>query len=136
MNEELSFEVRLRYSYEQALARVLDELKKEGFAVLTRIDLHKAFKEKLGRDFRPYSILGACNPQLAYRALSRRADIGLLLPCNITIEADPEGGSLVRIANPDVLIGAGGLVSDGAIRDVAAETFARLTRVAESLGAV
>ncbi|MDX1487041.1 MAG: DUF302 domain-containing protein [Acidiferrobacterales bacterium] len=134
MNEELSFELRLRYSYEQALGRVLDELKKEGFAVLTRIDLHKAFKEKLGRDFRPYSILGACNPQLAYRALNRRADIGLLLPCNITIEADPEGGSLVRIANPDVLIGSS-FGSDGVLRDVAAEAFARLTRVAESLGA-
>jgi uncharacterized protein (DUF302 family) len=136
MNEELSFEVRLRYSYEQSLARVLDELKKEGFAVLTRIDVHKVFKEKLGRDFRQYSILGACNPQLAYRALTRHADVGLLLPCNITVEADPEGGSMVRIANPDVLIGTAGFVSDRAIRDVAAEAFARLTRVAESLGAV
>ena len=135
MNEDLSFEVRLRSSYEHALARVLDELKKEGFAVLTRIDLDKAFKEKLGRDFRPYSILGACNPQLAYRALNRRADIGVLLPCNITVEANPEGGAVVRIANPDTLIGRAGPVNDGALRDVAAEAFARLKRVAESLGA-
>ena len=135
--KEFSLEVRLRHTYEQTLARVLDELKKEGFGVLTRIDVHKSFKEKLGRDFRPYSILGAYNPQLAYRALTHRADVGLLLPCNITVEADPKGGSVVRIANPDALVGAGGFVSDdGTLRDVAAEAFARLTRVAESLGAV
>lgn len=133
MRTDLGFEVHLNGSYETALERVLDALKKEGFGVVTRIEIHDIFKEKLGREFRKYSILGACNPQLAYRALSKRADVGLLLPCNITVEQGSARSCVVRIANPNTLVTAGGLEDDGSMQNVAAEALARLSRVAESL---
>jgi uncharacterized protein (DUF302 family) len=133
MRTDLGFEVHLNIPYEKALARVLDALKKEGFGVITRIEIHDTFKQKLGREFRQYSILGACNPQLAYRALSQRAEVGLLLPCNITVEYDSTRSAVVRIANPNTLVTAGGLEDDGSMQDVAAEALARLSRVAESL---
>ena len=133
MRADLGFELHLNVPYEKALERVLDALKKEGFGVVTRIEIHDIFKEKLGRDFRQYSILGACNPQLAYRALSQRADVGLLLPCNITVEHESTRSSVVRFANPNTLVTASGLDHVGAMRDVAAEALARLSRVAESL---
>lgn len=133
MTENLGLEVHVRASHDQTLERVLAELRKEGFGVLTRIDIHGAFKQILGRDFRRHSILGACNPQLAYRTLSRRPEAGLTVTCTITVEADPEGGSVVRIANPETLVKACGFDGDDVMHDVAAEAFARLKRVAESL---
>ena len=133
MHADLGFEVHINVPYEKALERVLDALKTEGFGVVTKIQIHDIFKEKLGREFRQYSILGACNPQLAYRALSQRADVGLLLPCNITIERASARSTIVRIANPNALVAAGGLEDDGSMQDVAAEALARLSRVAESL---
>jgi uncharacterized protein (DUF302 family) len=133
MRTDLGVEVHLNVPYEKALERVLAALRKEGFGVITTIQVHDIFKEKLGREFREYSILGACNPQLAYRALSQRAGVGLLLPCNITVERDSARSSIVRIANPNVLVAAAGLDADKSMQDVAAEALARLTRVAESL---
>lgn len=133
MRTDLGLEVRLNVSYEKALERVLAALRREGFGVTTAIEVHDIFKEKLGREFREYSILGACNPQLAYRALSQRADVGLLLPCNITVERDSARSSIVRIANPNALVTAAGLGADKSMQDMAAEALARLTRVAESL---
>ena len=91
-----------------AVSRVTDELKKEGFGVLTTIDVKATLKKKLDVDFRPYVILGACNPNLAHRALSQDGDIGLLLPCNVVIEGD-------------------------ALRSVAEEADERLKRVAAAL---
>lgn len=133
MRTDRGFEVHLNVPYEGALERVVDALKREGFGVITRIDVHDIFKQKLGREFRQYSILGACNPQLAYRALSQRADVGLLLPCNVTVERDSARSTVVRIANPNALVAASGLEGDGSMRDIAAEALARLSRVAESL---
>ncbi len=133
MTRALSFNVHLDQSYEQALETVAAALKTEGFGVLTRIDVRATLKEKLGEDFRPYAILGACNPPLAHRALSHDAQAGLMLPCNITVEANPEGGSIVRIADPDVMLGAGGLDQDAVLREVASEARAKLERVAQFL---
>ena len=133
MRTDLGVEVHLNVPYEKALERVLAALKREGFGVVTTIQVHNIFKEKLGREFREYSILGACNPQLAYRALSQRTDVGLLLPCNITVERDSARSAVVRIGNPNALITAAGLDADKSMQDVAAEALARLTRVAESL---
>ena len=133
MTKALSFNIHLDQSYEQALETVVAALKTEGFGVLTRIDVRATLKEKLGEDFRPYAILGACNPPLAYRALSHDALAGLMLPCNITVEADPEGGNIVRIADPDVILGAGGLDQDAVLRKVADEARAKLERVAQFL---
>ena len=84
----LAFEAKLAQPHDRAIETVTAALKSEGFGVLTRIDAHTTFREKLGVEFRPYSILGACNPPLAHRVLSHRAEAGLLLPCNVTVEAD------------------------------------------------
>ena len=84
---EMAFEVTLHAPYAEALDRVIDALKVEGFGVLTRIDVHDTLKQKLDVDFREYAILGACNPPLAHKALSNRPDAGLMLPCNVIVEA-------------------------------------------------
>ena len=101
MAASMSFEVRLPAPQPETVGRVIDALMEEGFGVLTRIDIHEAFEEKLGIAFRPYTILGACNPRLAHRALSAAPEVGLLLPCNVTVEEMTGSGSLVRIINPD-----------------------------------
>jgi uncharacterized protein (DUF302 family) len=111
---------------------VTQELRAEGFGVLTRIDIKSILKAKLGEDFRPYVILGACNPPLAHRALSSNPDIGLLLPCNVVIEERGEG-SLVSIINPEAMIRVGELSADAVMCDVASDARARLERVTAAL---
>ncbi|MBI1177538.1 DUF302 domain-containing protein [bacterium] len=133
MNESMSFNVELPIPFHTAVERVTDALKAEGFGVLTRINIHEAFKQKINVDFRPYTILGACNPQLAHQALTARADVGLLLPCNVTVEAMGPDKSLVRIIDPKSMMAAGGLDSDPKIRDVGEQAYERLQRVAEAL---
>ena len=96
----LGFVIQSPAPFDVTLQRTRDALKAEGFGILTEIDIRAAFQEKLGREFRPYVILGACNPPLAYAALSAGAETGLLLPCNVTVEAAPLGGSIVRIVDP------------------------------------
>jgi uncharacterized protein (DUF302 family) len=128
----MAYEVTIDAPYAEALPRVIEALKVEGFGVLTRIDVHDAFKEKLGVDFRNYSILGACNPPLAHRALSSRPDAGLMLPCNVIVE-ESDGGTLVRIVDPAAMMQAGGLAGDPVLEEVGAEAEVRLKRVAEAL---
>lgn len=132
MGEAIGFEVRLNEGYAEAMERVTDALSAEGFGVLSRIDVHEAFQKKLGITFRPYSILGACNPQLAHQALSGRPDVGLLLPCNVTVE-ESEGGSLVRIIDPAEMMRAGGMDADSVLAKVGREARERLARVAAAL---
>ena len=131
----LAFQVDLAAPYDQAIELVTAALKTEGFGVLTRIDVHTTLKEKIDADFRPYTILGACNPPLAHKVLSHNAEVGLLLPCNVTVEADG-AGSLVRIGNPEVMLSVGGLDADDVLRSVAGDVSARLTRVAGALRAL
>ncbi len=133
MAEELGFEVRLNHPYSQTLENVIAALKAEGFGVLTNIDVRTTFKEKLGEDFRPYSILGACNPPLAHRALTQDPVVGLLLPCNVTVEEDTPDGSIVRFANPEAVLTVGALQEDSVLKEVAQEARARLERVADAL---
>lgn len=90
-------------------------------------------KEKLDVEFRPYSILGACNPPLAHRALTQDAVAGLLLACNVTVESENEDTSSVRIANPEVVLSVGSLEQDTELANVAQEARKRLERVAEAL---
>lgn len=134
MSRQLCFSVTLSAPYEEALDRLTEALKAEGFGILTRIDVQDTFRQKLGADFRKYLILGACNPQLAHRALTARAEAGLLLPCTVTVEETAEGGARVRIADPDTMLNVGDLASDPELARVAAEARARLERVAEALG--
>lgn len=133
MTEEIGFEVRIDQPYEAVLEKVVAALKVEGFGVLTRIDVKTTLKEKINADFRPYIILGACNPPLAHRALSQDAVAGLLLPCNITVEEETEGKSVVRLANPEAMLTIGNLEGDPVLLEVAQEARARLERVAEAL---
>ncbi len=133
MTEEIGFEVHIAQPYETALERVIAALKEEGFGVLTRIDVKATFKEKLDVDFRPYTILGACNPPLAHRALSQDAIAGLMLPCNVTVEEDSQSESIVRLANPEAMLTVGELESDPILLEVAQEARARMERVAEAL---
>jgi uncharacterized protein (DUF302 family) len=129
---DMAYEVSIEAPYSEVLPRVIEALKDEGFGVLTRIDVHDAFKEKLGVDFRNYSILGACNPPLAHRALSSRPDAGLMLPCNVIVEENDEG-TLVRIVDPAAMMQAGGLAGDPVLQEVGAEAETRLKRVAAAL---
>jgi len=129
----MAYEVVLKSSFDQSLERVIAALKVEGFGVLTRVNIHDAFKEKLGVDFRPYTILGACNPPLAHKALSSRPDAGLLLPCNVIVEETAQGGTLVRIVDPAAMMRAGGFEGDPVLQEVGGEAERRLKRVAEAL---
>jgi len=130
----LSFDCTLPLDHASAVERVTQALAVEGFGILTRIDVHKALKEKIGVEFRPYTILGACNPPIAHKALSHEPKIGLLLPCNVTVERAGDGASLVRIGNPEVILSGGGFdPEDPVLREVASEATKRLIRVAEAL---
>jgi uncharacterized protein (DUF302 family) len=129
---EMAFEVTVNAPYAEAVEQVIEALGDEGFGVLTRIDVHDTFKKKLNADFRNYSILGACNPPLAHKALSNRPDAGLMLPCNVIVE-EVENGTLVRLVDPAAMMQAGGLAGDPVMEEVGGEAGARLRRVARSL---
>jgi uncharacterized protein (DUF302 family) len=131
----IAFEVRLPGdSYDRAIEKVTAALKVEGFGILTRIDVHTTLKEKLGAEFRPYAILGACNPPLAHKALAHKAEVGLMLPCNVTVEAAPDGtGCVARIGDPKAMMTVGEFDRDPVFREVAGEARRRLERVAAAL---
>jgi uncharacterized protein (DUF302 family) len=133
MTKPLGFEVQMAKPFDQALARVRAALKAEGFGILTEIDLQEAFREKLGREFRPYVILGACNPPLAYAAVVANPQIGLLLPCNVTVEAVGAETSVVRLTDPEVLLQSTAGAGAPALREIAEDAGARLGRVAAVL---
>ena len=116
-------------SFDEARARTIDALKHEGFGVLTEIDVKSTLKAKLERDFRQYVILGACNPQLAHRALEAELGIGLLLPCNVCVWEE-EGGSVVSIARPEAMFE---LVNRQDVQPVAQEASQRLRRALEQI---
>jgi uncharacterized protein (DUF302 family) len=122
----------LNVPFDEAIERATAALKAEGFGVLTRIDVHSTFKEKINVDFRKYVILGACNPPLAHRALSANADVGLLLPCNVTVQEEA-GGIAVTAVDPEMMLGV--IAANLEVKAVAAEAKARLERVIASLKA-
>jgi uncharacterized protein (DUF302 family) len=124
-----AYRAKLDMPYEQAIEKVTAELKKEGFGVLTEIDVQATFKKKLDADFRKYAILGACNPPLAHRALNTQIDAGLLLPCNVIVYEE-DGGSVVSILNPISMLG---VVENPALNPVAEDARSRLHRVHEAL---
>jgi uncharacterized protein (DUF302 family) len=120
--------------YEQAVERTTEELKKEGFGVLTTIDVKETLKQKLDQDFRKYTILGACNPPLAYRAFQAELEIGLLLPCNVVVYETGSGRSAVSAMAPVAALGVVG--GNPALKDVAREADERLRRALKALEAV
>jgi len=115
---------------EEALRKTTDALKQEGFGVLTTIDVQATMKAKLGVEVKPYLILGACNPNLAYRALQAEPELGLLLPCNVIVYDKGDGTSRVSVIDPYQMMG---FVQNPALDAIADEAASRLHRVVESL---
>lgn len=120
-------------SYEAAVAATRDALAAEGFGVLTEIDVKATLKKKIDVDFRPYVILGACNPTLAHRALSAETPIGLLLPCNVVVYAgETADTSVVAVLDPEVQLGVTGRDD---LKPLAGEVRERLTRALNAVKA-
>jgi len=129
-----SFGATLNMPYEQAVERTRAALKDQGFGVLTEIDVKQTMKAKLDVDFRPYVILGACNPPLAHRALSADLGIGLLLPCNVVVSDSGDGTSTVEVMDPEAALGLVGENPD--IAAVAREAGVRLHQALDALAAL
>lgn len=130
MTTELGIRIKMNLPYEQVIQKTTEALKAEGFGILTEIDVKATLKQKLNADFRRYMILGACNPPLAYRAFSANLDVGLLLPCNVTVY---EEGDSVVVTAIDPLVMLGVMQDDQVVCEVAEEARAKLKRAIEHL---
>ena len=117
-------------SFDEAVKRVTEELKKEGFGVLTEIDVTGALKKKLGVDFRKYRILGACNPNFAYKALLEEDKIGTMLPCNVIVQERADGKLEVAAIDPVASMQA---VKNESLGEVASQVQSRLKKVIENM---
>ncbi len=124
---QLGTTVRLACDFSTAIAWTTEALKAEGFGVLTDIDVKDTMQKKLGKEMRPYRILGACNPGFAYRALTEAPETGLLLPCNVTVRELEDGAVEVGFINPMMLLG---VVEKPELAPIAAEVSAALERAA------
>jgi uncharacterized protein (DUF302 family) len=128
--KEYAFSAVLDASYEDAVPKVTDALKEEGFGVLTEIDVKSTLKRKLGVDFRKYVILGACNPPYAHRTLQADLDVGLLLPCNVIIYETDDKKAYVSALNP---VSALEVIKNQELRKIAEEVSEKLKRVLEKV---
>lgn len=126
------FSVKLSGDFDEVVGRVIEELKGEGFGVLTEIDVKATLKAKIDVDRRPYKILGACNPKLANQAINAEPDIGLLLPCNVVVREDEDGAIVVGFMDPAAVLG---LVGRDELKSLGAEVRGKLERVRDALQA-
>jgi uncharacterized protein (DUF302 family) len=111
MTEETKYGIKrvVNYTYEEAVVKITAALAEQGFGILTEIDVKATLKKKIDQDFTKYVILGACNPGLAYEALSEEIDIGLLLPCNVIVYEHPENGkTVIGVIDPEMMVQATG----------------------------
>lgn len=130
MDTKFGFGKPVDLGFDEALDTVTEELGKEGFGVLTEIDVQATLKKKLGEDMPPYRILGACNPPLAHQAITAVPEIGLLLPCNVLVREDDEGKVHVSFMDPGSVLG---LVDNPAVEPLAAQVKEKLERVLAAL---
>jgi uncharacterized protein (DUF302 family) len=126
--KEYAFSTVLETSYEEAVSKVIEILKEEGFGVLTEIDAKATLKKKLDVEFRKYLILGACNPSYAYRSLQAELDVGLLLPCNVIIFETDDNKIQVAALNP---VSALAIIKNEELKTIALEVSEKLKRVIE-----
>ena len=126
---EYCFQKILDGNFDDVTAKVRDILKKEGFGILTRIDVHEKFKEKLGIDFKKYVILGACNPKMAVRAIEAEENIGVMLPCNVLVY-EKDGKNVVAIIKPTAAMN---MIDNDALRKVASEVEIALKKVLDHI---
>ncbi len=124
------FNTLLDSSFEEAISRVTEELKKEGFGILSEIDVQAALKKKLGVDFKKYKILGACNPPFAYQALQTEEKIGTMLPCNVIVLENDTGQVEVAAIDPLASMQA---ISNPQLQGIADQVQAKLKKVIENL---
>ncbi|KPK29151.1 MAG: hypothetical protein AMK70_16405 [Nitrospira bacterium SG8_35_1] len=124
------FNKKVSYSFDDALVRVTEELKKEGFGILSEIDVQGALKKKLDVDFKKYRILGACNPPFAYKALQAEDKIGTMLPCNVLVEENEDGSVEVSAIDPEASMQA---VRNQSLAEIAHQVSAKLKKVIDSL---
>ena len=124
------FEKEIALNFEDTVIRATEELMKEGFGVLTEIDVKATLKKKLDVDFRNYRILGACNPPFAYQALQAEAQIGLMLPCNVVVQENENGRTIVSAIDPLASMQA---VENESLGEVAEQVRAKLQKVIESI---
>ena len=123
------FRKKIDLPFDKAVEAVTEELKKQGFGILTRIDVKEKFKEKLGIDFKNYVILGACNPPLAHKAILVEEDVGLLLPCNVIVY-EGENKTVVSIIRPATAMG---MIENEALKQIAVEVEEKLKQVFDSV---
>jgi uncharacterized protein (DUF302 family) len=124
------YSTTLNLSFEQAIIKTSEALKKEGFGIVSQISMHERFKEKLDVDFKKYTILGACNPAYAYKALQAEEKIGTMLPCNVVVIEKDEGKTEVAAINPVASMMA---VENPALLNYAAEVSRTLRKIIELL---
>ncbi|HEB73073.1 MAG TPA: DUF302 domain-containing protein [Nitrospirae bacterium] len=130
MNNKYSFGKEVELGFDEAVAKMREALKPQGFGILTEIDVAATLKKKLDKDMPPYMILGACNPPIASKALEVEPSIGVLLPCNVVVRQDGDGKVFVEIMDPNAVLG---MVDAPGIETLAGDVRQRLEKALEAL---